>query len=81
MPTDTKVETPRTDEVSEEMYDADVCGDKMVEYVIADFARGLERELTALTAELEEARRRVKWLEDRVASMALDMDEMSQEER
>ena len=41
----------------------------------------LRAELTARTAELEEARKRVKWLEDRVASMAQDMDEMSQEEK
>ena len=62
MPTDTKVETPRTDAQPDDLVaywngpEAVYAG---VPIVRADFARTLERELTTRTAELEEARKQL----------------------
>ena len=85
MPTDTKVETPRRIDLLK-VVDVSVVAlvvdtHHLQTVVQVDFALDLEAEVKRLTAELDEAKKRVKWLEDRVASMALDMDEMSQEER
>lgn len=52
-----KTETPRTDAIAQLIYDADSTLE--TDYVIADIARTLERELTAANAALAEAKRQI----------------------
>ena len=92
MPADTKVQTPIEPHIAAMANDleyiaregAEQSGSLFTQNTTIRAAAQLRKyalELTARTAEVEEARKRVKWLEDRVASMAQDMYEMSQEEK